>query len=49
MIIGIVLTLILLFIFPPLLRVMSVPGYDTYTPKNIFNKAGELINGAFRL
>lgn len=49
MIIGIILTILLLFIFPTVFKVMNVPGYLNYTPKNIFSKAGELINNAFKL
>lgn len=49
MLIGVILTVILLFLFPTIFRLMNVPSYDIYTPKNIFNKAGELINQAFKL
>lgn len=49
MIIGIILTVILLFIFPSVFRLMSIPGYEKYTPKNIFNRAGEIINIGFQL
>ena len=49
MIIGIVLTLVLLFVFPSVLKVLSVPGHENYTPKKIFQKAGEIVNGAFKL
>lgn len=49
MIIGIIFTIILLFLLPVLLKLMSVPRYQNYTPQNIFNRAGELINGAFKL
>lgn len=28
---------------------MGVPGYDKYTPKNIFGRVWELVNGAFKL
>lgn len=49
MIIGIILTMFLLFIIPTVLKFMNVPQYDLYTPKNIFNKAGTLLNQAFKL
>ncbi|MFA6256349.1 MAG: hypothetical protein WC606_04145 [Candidatus Absconditabacterales bacterium] len=49
MIIGVVLTIVLLLLVPVVLRRMKVPKYDVYTPKNIFSRAGELINGLFNL
>lgn len=49
MIIGVILTVVLLFSFPFLFKIMSVPDYAKYTPQNILGRAGELINGAFRL
>ena len=49
MIIGVILTIVLLFLIPVVLRRMKVPQYDTYTPKNIFSKAGELTTGLFNL
>ena len=49
MIIGVILTLILLFLIPTVLRFMNVPDYDVYTPKNIFSRAGVLINKVFQL
>lgn len=49
MIIGVILTILLLFLIPTVLRLMKVPQYDVYTPKNIFSRAGELINGLFNL
>lgn len=44
MIIGVILTILLLFMVPVILRWMKVPKYDMYTPTNIFGRAGELIN-----
>jgi hypothetical protein len=44
MIIGIILTILLLFLVPFVLKVMKVPKYDVYTPVNVFNRAGELVN-----
>jgi formate hydrogenlyase subunit 3/multisubunit Na+/H+ antiporter MnhD subunit len=49
MIIGIILTILLLFLVPFVLKVMKVPKYDVYTPVNVFNRAGELVNWLFNL
>lgn len=49
MIIGVVLTIVLLFLVPLVLRFMKVPKYDVYTPINVFGRAGELVNGLFNL
>lgn len=49
MIIGIILTIVLLFSFPFLFKIMSVPDYQEYTPQNILGRAGELINGVFKI
>lgn len=42
-IMGIVVTLILLFVFPILFKQMKVSGYQYYTAQNIFNRAGQII------
>lgn len=39
MIIGLIFTIALLFIFPLVFRVLEVQGYKVYTAKNIFNRA----------
>src|SRR5574344_535911 len=49
MIIGVILTILLLFMVPVVLRWMNVPQYDVYTPTNIFSRAGELGGGLFNL
>lgn len=49
MIIGVILTVLLLFLIPVVLRWMKVPQYDIYTPTNIFSRAGELVNKLFNL
>jgi hypothetical protein len=49
MIIGVILTILLLFLVPVVLRWMKVPQYDVYTPTNIFSRAGELVTGLFGL
>jgi hypothetical protein len=43
MIMGVILTIVLLFIFPLLLKWMHVQGSENYSAKNIVNKASELI------
>ncbi|MCX6825323.1 MAG: hypothetical protein NTY80_03795 [candidate division SR1 bacterium] len=49
MIIGVILTVMLLFLVPTVLRRMKVPKYEVYTPSHIFSRAGELVNGLFNL
>ncbi len=49
MIIGVILTIVLLFLIPVVLKRMKVPKYDVYTPTNIFSRAGELITWLFSL
>ena len=49
MIIGVVLTIVLLFFVPTVLKRMNVPEYDIYSPKNIFNRAGTVITSIFGL
>ncbi len=49
MIIGVILTIVLLFLVPLVLRLMKVPKYDIYTPVNVFGRAGELVNWVFNL
>lgn len=49
MIIGVILTILLLFLVPLVLKWMKVPKYDVYTPVNVFSRAGELVNGLFNL
>ncbi|MFA7718184.1 MAG: hypothetical protein WC875_05715 [Candidatus Absconditabacterales bacterium] len=49
MIIGVILTIVLLFLVPTVLKWMNVPKYNVYTPKNIFNKAGGVVNYIFNL
>lgn len=38
MILGIVMTLMVLFIFPIILKKVQVPGYEYYTASNIFSQ-----------
>ena len=49
MIIGVILTIVLLFLVPLVLKVMKVPEYNIYTPVNVFGRAGELVNWLFNL
>lgn len=49
MIIGIILTIFLLMMTPVVLKWMKVPAYETYKTTHIFNRVGELVNGAFNL
>lgn len=49
MIIGIILTIVLLFLVPVVLKWMRVPAYDVYTTKNVFSKVWDLIRWAFDL
>lgn len=43
MILGVILCIILLFLFPTLFNRFQIPGYQAYTAKNIFKKSTELI------
>jgi hypothetical protein len=49
MIIGVILTIILLFFVPTVLKRMNVPDYDIYSPKNIFSRAGNVMTSLFKL
>lgn len=47
MIIGIILTIFLLTIFPVIFSQLKVTGYEVYTARNVFDRAGEIINKLF--
>lgn len=49
MIIWIFLTVILLFLFPLIFKWVWLENYERYSAKNIFNKAGQILNWAFQL
>ncbi len=49
MIIGVVLTIVLLFLVPVVLWWMKVPESSTYTPANVFGRSAELVKWAFNL
>lgn len=44
MIIGVILSLLLLFLVPTVLRAVNVPSYDNYSAKNVFVRVGDVIN-----
>ncbi|GHW02668.1 hypothetical protein AGMMS50249_4540 [candidate division SR1 bacterium] len=45
MIIGLFLTVMLLFIGPQILRLFKLPNYEQYSAKNVFSKIGSVITG----
>lgn len=47
MILWIILSLIILFIFPFVAQKIKIPGYKIYTAKNIFNRASYLIKNIY--
>ncbi len=47
MIVGVILTIILLFLIPSVLKRMNVSNSDVYSPKNIFNKAWTVMTTVF--
>lgn len=49
MIIGVILTIVLLFFVPNVLKWMNVTDYDIYTPSNIFSRAGEVVGSLFKI
>jgi len=49
MIVGIFLSVLLLFMFPLIFKRVGLDNHEEYTAKNIFNKAWELINKTFHL
>lgn len=49
MIIGIFLTIILLYLFPLIFRLVWLENYDKYNAKSIFNKAWSILGGVFEL
>ena len=49
MIIGVILTILLLFLVPVVLKWMKVQESDQYTAPKIFTRAGELVGGMFNL
>jgi energy-coupling factor transporter transmembrane protein EcfT len=49
MIMGIFLTVFLLFMFPTVFKRIWLDDYEEYSAKNIFNKAWELLNKTLQL
>ncbi len=49
MIIGVIMTIVLLFFFPLLFKYMGVQGYDNYTAKNIFERVSEIFTRILNL
>ncbi len=49
MIMWIFLTVFLLFFFPLVFKRMWLDDYEDYSAKNIFNKAGDMIEKAFQI
>lgn len=49
MIIGLILTFLLLFLVPTILRLMSVPDYKNYSIVKVFRKSSELMWEFFKL
>jgi formate hydrogenlyase subunit 3/multisubunit Na+/H+ antiporter MnhD subunit len=49
MIIGIILSLLLLFMVPTVLRAMNVPSYESYSAKHVFVRAWDVINYILKL
>ena len=47
MIVGIIMTLAFLFIFPVIFKRMAVPGYEQYTAENIFRQATLIMRSIF--
>jgi len=49
MIIGIFLTIILLYLFPRIFRLVWLENYEKYNAKSIFNKAWTILSNVFEL
>lgn len=49
MVIWIMLTVILLYLFPLVFRRIWLDNYEKYTAKNIFSKAGTILSSVFEL
>jgi len=48
MIIGVIMTIFLLTVFPVIFRQLKVSGYEVYTAKNVFERAWDIINKFFQ-
>lgn len=49
MILGIVMTLTVLFLFPLILKKVKIPGYEYYTANNIFSQVSAITWGLLNL
>lgn len=49
MIIGVIMTVLLLFLISPVLSLMNVPQHSMYNSKNIVNKAWDVLQYLFKL
>ena len=47
MILGVILTVIFLFIFPIIFKKIKLPGYELYSANNIFRQASIIIRSVF--
>ena len=49
MVIWIILTVVLLYLFPLIFRLIWLENYEKYTAKSIFAKAGTILSSVFEL
>ena len=49
MIIGVLLSVVLLFLVPTVLRAMNVPSYQAYSAKYVFEKVGDIVSYILKL
>lgn len=47
MILGVIMTIIFLFIFPIIFQKIKLPGYERYSANNIFSQASYLLKSVF--
>jgi hypothetical protein len=47
MILGVIMTVVFLFVFPVLFKKLNIPKAEQYNAQNIFKTAGNLIYGIF--
>ena len=46
---GLFLSIILLFVFPIVFKLMNIENYEDYNAKNIFNKAWDILSYVFNI
>lgn len=49
MIIGVLLSVVLLFFVPTVLRAVNVPSYEAYSAKHVFVRVGDVITYILKL